>query len=286
MQIIKYKTTILFVDDYKEQISAIQKAISLYNMDCIVYTEAAEALEYINAEVEKDAYTLSNIVQLFKNNRGKKQISTIISDYSMPEMNGVELVNKINNKNIYKILYTGVADEKEGIRALNKDNIDVYYNKGQDIEDLINFLKEGEDIYFKRAISADFNKIRSDMYTNVLSSNIYQDFLRDIVVKKNICEYCLIDENGSFILIDKSGIVYTLLAMSSNSVSAELDIAEELKLGNKITQDIKDNIKMMYISKYNKSDINNAIDCKYINCENEVIKYTLLRKDIFKIIKS
>ena len=130
MQIIKHKTKILFVDDDKDQISSLQKAINLSGMDCIVYTDAQKALEEINMDVKRDTYNLNNIVQLFKNNKYKKQISTVISDYSMPELNGVELLNQINNKDIYKILYTGVADEKEGIKALNKDNIDVYYHKG------------------------------------------------------------------------------------------------------------------------------------------------------------
>jgi len=91
MQIIKHKTRILFVDDDKEQISSLQKAINLSGMDCIAYTEAKEALRYINTSVKRDTYNLNNIVQLFKNNRNKKQISTVISDYSMPELNGVEL---------------------------------------------------------------------------------------------------------------------------------------------------------------------------------------------------
>jgi len=284
MQIIKHKTKILFVDDDKDQISSLQKAINLSGMDCIVYTDAQKALEEINMDVKRDTYNLNNIVQLFKNNKYKKQISTVISDYSMPELNGVELLNQINNKDIYKILYTGVADEKEGIKALNKDNIDVYYHKGQDIEDLINFLREGEDIYFRKLISPYLNKIKEDMYTNILYSKKYNEFFTKIVKNFSVIEYCLIDENGSFILIDKKGKIYTLLVMSNNSLDAELDIAKELKLSKKIVQDIKNKEKMIYISKYNKFEISDIINCEQLDCEDETIKYAFIKKDIFKII--
>ena len=47
------------------------------------------------------------------------QISVVITDYAMPEMDGVDFLRQIKHSEIKRILLTGVADEKIAVKAFN-----------------------------------------------------------------------------------------------------------------------------------------------------------------------
>ena len=286
MLIYKHQTKVVFIDDDKDQIDALRDAMSLSEVNGEYYTKAEEALKDINDNIddtEQRQLVLGNIFQQFKKSRCKNKISTVISDYSMPNITGLDVLHEIQDKNIYKLLYTGVADEKIGVRELNKGNIDIYYNKGDSIEELISIIKKGEIAYFQRLLSNAFYKIKDNMYTNILESKVFDKFFTDILIANNIVEFCLVDENGSFILIDRNQNIYTLLVMSTSSLGAQIEVAKEKKCSNYVINSMKDISKMFYISKFHEIKQKNGIDCKKLDCEKETIQYSLLKENIFDL---
>src|SRR5690606_26705254 len=55
--------------------------------------------------------------------------STVIVDYSMPEMNGLEFLMSLKNPFIRKVLLTGQADMELAIKAFNQQLIDQFIDK-------------------------------------------------------------------------------------------------------------------------------------------------------------
>lgn len=69
----------------------------------------------------------------------------VISDFMMPEMNGLEFLKKVNTMypEVSKILLTGYADKENAIRAINEVGLYRYIEKPWDNDDLILNIKNG-----------------------------------------------------------------------------------------------------------------------------------------------
>lgn len=80
-------------------------------------------------------------VEFIKNN----QTDLIISDFIMPDMNGIEFLSKV--KKIYpdatQILLTGYADKENAIRAINELGIFKYIEKPWNNDDIVLNIKNG-----------------------------------------------------------------------------------------------------------------------------------------------
>ena len=69
----------------------------------------------------------------------------VISDFLMPDMNGLEFLTKVNEiyPEVSKILLTGYADKENAIRAINEVGLYRYIEKPWDNDDLIINIKNG-----------------------------------------------------------------------------------------------------------------------------------------------
>ena len=116
------RRTILCVDDEPDVVDTLfDTFMDIYNVKTA--TSAEEALKIFDEE----------------------DISLIISDQRMPEMEGTELLAKINQKKpiCKKILLTGYADINAAIDAINLGSVDRYFSKPWDDDELI---KAAEDL--------------------------------------------------------------------------------------------------------------------------------------------
>ena len=91
-----------------------------------------------------DAYFFNNpkdAIAFLKNNTP----DIIISDFLMPEMNGLEFLTeaKKHHPEVSRILLTGYADKENAIRAINEVGLYRYIEKPWDNEDLIINIKNG-----------------------------------------------------------------------------------------------------------------------------------------------
>ena len=115
---------IVVVDDDETIISALKTLFYLEDFsDTELFTEPRLALEYL-----KD-----NAPDL------------IISDFMMPDMNGLEFLSKANElyPEVSKILLTGYADKENAIRAINEVGLYKYITKPWENDDLILSVKNG-----------------------------------------------------------------------------------------------------------------------------------------------
>lgn len=80
-------------------------------------------------------------------------IQIVLSDQRMPEMAGVELLSQARGERpgVVRVLFTGYADVRAVIDAINKGQIFRYLTKPWNPEDLLTVLREASDEYNRRA---------------------------------------------------------------------------------------------------------------------------------------
>jgi response regulator RpfG family c-di-GMP phosphodiesterase len=123
------KTRILFVDDEKNILSAIKRA--LFDVEDFLAgfaTSGREGLELLS----------------------KEDFHVVVSDQNMPEMLGCDFLHQVSEKypRTIRILLTGYSDIELAIAAVNKGNIFAYLRKPIANMDLIAQLKKAADYYW------------------------------------------------------------------------------------------------------------------------------------------
>jgi len=116
--------TILLVDDEKMVLDSLESLFTLEtDYDIIGFTSPLSALENIS----------------------ETPIDLVISDYLMPEMNGIEFLLKFREMypEAIRILLTGYADKENAIRAINELGLYQYIEKPWDNEDMLLSVKNG-----------------------------------------------------------------------------------------------------------------------------------------------
>ena len=118
------KGKIVVVDDEKIVTSAFKALLKVEGFsDAHLFNSPKDALEFL------------------KNN----QPDLVISDFLMPEMNGLEFLSEVKKlyPEVSKILLTGYADKENAIRAINEIGLYRYIEKPWDNDDLIINIKNG-----------------------------------------------------------------------------------------------------------------------------------------------
>ena len=139
--------TILVVDDDELIISSLRGLFALETgYDVLTISEPAAAI----AELER------------------RPVDLIISDFLMPEINGVELLKKARalQPETVRILLTGFADKENAIRAINEAGLYHYLEKPWDNDSLLNLVRNGlQQKSLRRQLSEkvrEFERLMSD----------------------------------------------------------------------------------------------------------------------------
>jgi len=192
---------------------------------------------------------LSNIIKIHSRINAKDQVSVLVIDNDMPQIKGLDFLNKLKNKDVYRILLTGKVNDQEVIKAFNDGLINSYINKA-DInlaDNLLIKINEGIKNYFSKSSILVQQIIASDKSRPTVLSNIhFEKFFLEIVRKKNIDEYYLIDAQGSYLMIDKLGNKYTLLILEHENSLAHLDILQENGIEEYISNKVISKKIMLY----------------------------------------
>lgn len=113
---------VVFVDDDPDVTDALRDLVES-ETDWTVYTFNApvDAIDYFN----------------------KQKAQAVMSDYLMPQMNGVELLKKIrqNNPNAALMILTGYADKEGAIKAINEVGAYYYLEKPWDNDQVLLVLR-------------------------------------------------------------------------------------------------------------------------------------------------
>lgn len=152
---------IVIVDDEKQILEALQRLFDFEGIDVFVTIDPDEALSVIE----------------------KNSVKLIISDYRMPKINGVDLLEKVKAKraDLMRIILTGQADIQAVQDAINKVQVFRFINKPWDDDDLIltvaeairqyDLVKENKELHEITKMQLEelktLDKLKSDFIANV-----------------------------------------------------------------------------------------------------------------------
>jgi DNA-binding NtrC family response regulator len=117
---------ILLVDDEEMIITSIKSFLAIeehYNL--LTYTSPRKALEDLQSKI--------------------KSVDLVISDYLMPEMDGITFLAEVKKKFplVPRILLTGYADKENAIKAINNVGLYQYIEKPWNNDDLRLIIRNG-----------------------------------------------------------------------------------------------------------------------------------------------
>lgn len=122
--------------------------------------------------------------------------AVIISDYRMPEMDGIELLHKVKeiSPDTIRIILTGFADMQIAIEAINEGNIFRFLTKPLPTDKLINSINDALEQYrlittekeLTRKLQEAYDTIRKDLET---AAELQREFLPQNNVSFGDCRF-------------------------------------------------------------------------------------------------
>ena len=117
---------VLILDDEEMVLTSLRSFLELEtDYEIVTFTSATEALEYTK----------------------KNKINLVVSDYLMPEMDGISFLAKVKeiDPNATRIILTGYADKENAIKAINEVSLFQYIEKPWDNDNLKIVIRNGID---------------------------------------------------------------------------------------------------------------------------------------------
>jgi len=115
---------VVIVDDEEMVLTSLKSFLNLESgYEVHTFTSAKNALEFLK----------------------KNDVSLVISDYLMPEMDGISFLAKVREikPEITRIILTGYADKENAIKAINDVGLFQYIEKPWENDDLLIIIRNG-----------------------------------------------------------------------------------------------------------------------------------------------
>ena len=237
---------ILYVDDDKLLTSTFSTLMKVEGFDdVVVFNDPLEAIKYLKKETP----------------------DLIISDFLMPEMNGLEFLREA--KKLYPetsmILLTAYADKENAIKTINEIGVYKYIEKPWDNDDLIMNIKNGIE---RSHLLTDLREKIAELEKAKSQLTAYSEKLEEIVAERTkeltiankklsgIINYCA----DGIIIIDAKGNIEQVNPACENMVGLPAKTLEKMKI-----QEIaySDNPKL---NKAPRSSVKNTI--LGLSCDN------------------
>jgi len=255
-QLCYYPTTVAIIDDSESFLAMIDKKLSK-NQSRRLYSNPILALQEINAASESGRQ-LENVLKNVPveeveemdvklnadavididfnkscleayNSERFAHISTVLVDYSMPEMDGIEFCRQIKDKMIEKVMITAIADYKLAVQAFNEKIIDGFILKNAPhlFEDINSSIVVAQNTHFKNIYGID--GILGCLFRNQLpcDNENYCKFLETLSAQINFIEYYTLDKVGSIIFLDEAAEQTYLMVKSNNDLNDLYAIAKD-----------------------------------------------------------
>ncbi|MCE3253716.1 MAG: hypothetical protein K0Q67_2736 [Cellvibrio sp.] len=241
-----YPTQIVFVDDNPEFLDALSIAFSKqFNVQS--FSDTDSALNYIN-EYQREADLIANdekpkpqgdsdawVKRVLTHQNTKrfdeqrvKEVSVLVVDYSMPNMNGIEFCEKIKNLSIKKILLTGYATPADAISAFNNNIIHYYLKKNDEnmLQDLEVAIHQLQHAYFTE-LSSSLKAGAIDSGTPFFADPQLADYFQQACEDLEVIEYYYLTNPSRFALRTRSGNNFSCVIYTEEDMAEHLQILQE-----------------------------------------------------------
>ena len=208
------------------------------------YIKPIEEEEAEHKIIELDIHALHH--QIYDANRFDI-ITSVIVDYDMPEKNGLALAQEICELKLYKILFTGAADERLAVDAFNEHLIDAFILKHHRTvhSSLKQLIEKSAHTYFKNLSEIFLNSANKNYYPRFFKEQAFIDLFNSVLHKNEIIEYYMIEMSGSFLMLNIEGRIDLFFLSSEKSINAMCQLAVDEGLPEKILNALYNRQKML-----------------------------------------
>lgn len=182
--------------------------------------EESDLIDHMPVDVDFKAINhLSNLDKRYD------EVTTIIVDFDMPNINGLKLCEKLIHLPCKKILLTGVANEGEAIAAFNKRIIDCFIKKGCDdlIEETKMHLSLLTEKYFADQTAALLSHLESEVKLH-FSDPEFVTFFNQWCEENAISEYYIVDKFGNMKLKNETGEWFDFIIYNDETLAKFVSI--------------------------------------------------------------
>ncbi len=270
-----FPTQVIMVDDDPDFLDGISLMLDK-NLSYRLFQSASEALDYANNSHKQvrlqercysnyktgpqDSDSLSHVdigrlyEEIYNGNRFQTS-STVVVDYSMPEMNGLEFLMELKNPFIKKVLLTGQADTELAIKAFNKQLIDQYIDKHDPrLKNVLNStISVFSEQYFRSSYKLITDPIIASHHDAFLTDAKFQEYFHDLRLKTQCMEYYMIDQpHTGYLMIDKKGRKRGLIVYSEQALKQHIILLKELNVSDKLISEV---IQGNYIPAFDEAEV-------------------------------
>lgn len=278
-----YPTTTVAIDDDTDFLGILTQHLGI--RDCIAYSSPNKAIKSIKnqnpfdriqsrivkktsnaaediSSCPEDYAVLINMHRLHEEIYNKDRfcdVSVLIVDYHMNELNGIDVCEALATHPAKKILLTGGADkEKVAIEAFNKGIIHRFINKSDPnfpskLKQAIALLK---DAYF-RELSLRLLPHMPAASFGTLQNPAYINFINNQQAQFNSVEYYLLDATGSMLFVDTNGTPVWFIVKNETEIINYIKIAEDQDANQELIQTLA-NRKMIPFF-FTEDDYHNSV---------------------------
>jgi CheY-like chemotaxis protein len=222
-------TEVIMIDDERLLLDPWKIKLRPLSINLKTFDNPFKALQHIKESTLKHDNSLNlNTAHhaIYSSNRFK-QISTIIVDYDMPGMNGLEVCRQITLPHVQKIMLTGAATHELAVSAFNEGIIHQFIQK--DAPDAFTKLEasiaKAQEHYFELKSHDFINQLYVEHpETEVLKNPVFVEFFENLVQEKQVSEYYLLDTMGSFLFLSTTGKASALFVFNEEMLEAQEDM--------------------------------------------------------------
>ncbi len=256
-----YPTQVVLLDDDPDFLEGISLMLNK-NLGFQLFQSANAALKYVNqahlhvnflqrcytnyktGPLESDSLSHIDIGKIHHevlNGFRFQTCSTVVVDYSMPEINGLEFLMTMKNPFIRKVLLTGQADMELAIKAFNQQLIDQFIDKHDPrLKQKLNAtISSFQDQYFRSSYKLITDPILANNHDAFLVNKEFQQFFEDLRKQIGCVEYYMLDmPHSGFLMLDAAGKRQCLLIYTQEALTQHCQLLQQLKAPAELVQQV------------------------------------------------
>jgi CheY-like chemotaxis protein len=229
-----FPTTVVFIDDNTHHLETMLSTISMQHSIPKLFSNPVEAVHFINNHpsilLRSSQTRFDNNIHAFHQkllshaSQRFRELSVVVCDYAMPQKNGLEVLQDIKKRELKTIMLTGEADETIAVEAFNRGLIDHFLRKEiPNFSEVINntILSLQQDYILRETGLIVDNIVLGKLPAGcALTDPMFMKLFNEIKRKFQIIEYYLLDEQGSYLLLNQKGQVHFLAVLDAVGLDA------------------------------------------------------------------
>ncbi|MEM7589268.1 MAG: response regulator [Myxococcota bacterium] len=279
-----HPTTILCVDDEKECLEKTALNVNDDNVCLRFYRNPKEALQIVQ---EQKPLQISHEIY---NPQRFCRVSVLSTDYRMDGKNGLQLCSEIGKNSIRKIIVSQHLPVKKAVEAVNSGLLRGYVEKNDidAMQQLQALLRQAVPEFFCQE-SGNFHDA-GQRAGSALQDPAFLAWFLQLSRKHNIVEHYMLDEAGTFLLVDKNKQMLGLCVRSHEQLQQQANQADILGAPNYVVHNVSSCSHMLCSPHLNNQHLSKEMPWERIlhPTSKEVIQgqqkyYICCRSDMFDI---